>query len=233
MWVFNSPVLCCEPPQWKDWGVSYNCLSQLSSGIKDAPGTQVRHGWGWADEGREHLQISQSWKPPSPGSCPKIGRCLSCHHQVKPAVAQPWGIGILSAGLSWKKGPSGLASIEGALIDGTCVKAFIHAHGTAPLFPFKRPFIYGNGNKCLLRHGWVWCVDSCTHRWCFSGVNRLLQLSTNLKAFCIWLFACCYFDRPPTQNALHHSSLPDIELHILNEGDFPNVLKVFSTFIWP
>lgn len=146
--------------------------------------------------------------------------------------------GVLSAGLTEGKVPPGWAPSR-PLTDGkkplnfyTC-KSFTPAHGAAPLFPFQRTILFGNTNKCLLYHAWVWCVELCAHRLCFSGMNHLPQLSTTLKEFCIRFFDAGFFCQTSYQSALHHSSSADAELHILSEGNFPDVWKVFSPFLWP
>lgn len=77
------------------------------------------------------------------------------------------------------------------------------------------------GMRQLSHCGWVWQVDSFAHRQYFSGKSSRLQLPANSKAFCIHIFfSCCYFDKPPTQHALHHSSLPDTELCIWRKVTF-------------
>lgn len=191
----------------------------------------MRQEWGTAT-GPFSGKSSKSWQLPQRGTFPVTPPLL----EVEPAVAQSRG--VLSAGLTEGKVPPGWAPSR-PLTDGkkplnfyTC-KSFTPAHGAAPLFPFQRTILFGNTNKCLLYHAWVWCVELCAHRLCFSGMNHLPQLSTTLKEFCIRFFDAGFFCQTSYQSALHHSSSADAELHILSEGNFPDVWKVFSPFLWP
>lgn len=72
-----------------------------------------------------------------------------------------------------------------------------------------------------------WLSVTCAHRLCLSGMNHPPQLSAALKEFCIRFLDAGF----SAKSALHHSSSPDAELHILSEGNFPDVWKVFSPFI--
>lgn len=91
-----------------------------------ALGTQVRQEWGRAGEGGN---IYRSLHPESLQVLAAAPREDIALHAIFAGCKACGSPGIFSAGLSWKKGPSRLASTEGALTGDTCVKAFTRAQG--------------------------------------------------------------------------------------------------------
>lgn len=200
------------------------CLTTAFHSFPQELGTSLAPRWG---RGGEHLQVSLQGNPPRPGSCPKVGHSLSHHLCWKSSLWWPSREGSSLLGSLGRRIPPGWAPLR-PLTDGkqnpNCYtrKSFTQAHGAAPLFPFQRIIIFGNNYECLLRHGWVSWAELCAHRLCFSGMSHLPQLSTALKEFCIRFFDAV-FCQTSYRSALHHSSSPDAELHILGEGNFADV----------
>lgn len=111
------------------------------------------------------------------------------------------------------------------------VKSLTQPRGTVPPFPCKHHLhmaMATDASAVTARFDVLTAAlpaDVPVQRAAFSSLQ---QTSRHLASI---FFSGCSFNKLPTPNALHHSCLPDSELHIFCEDNSPDVLKVFSAFI--